>query len=401
VTAAVIIVALRPEVLSPASPALVNLVREIRERKFNEADENKLTRGYYEDLGDVARFSDDLGGIHNLQRPPNWDEPPFRSLDDAPDYQYRVAPSMRLAPGDLDSVYFSLSYEYNVSSRKMFKGILHTTNSHGMRDREYTVTRPPGTFRIALVGASHDAGNGVLDAETYENLVEDRLNLELAPRVGVNFEVLNFSCEGYGPLNKLDAIERKALEFQPQVILYVANSKEMKWMFKPIPRLIQRGLLQEFSFLQMALVRTNVSLPTSGELPDWKWFQATLQPRAEDVVLGIFERVRSECELRGIHPALVVSQTPLDGKVRSKALERLAELGQEAGLPLIDLFGALSGVEDPKSLWIAPWDDHTNPEGHRLLAGRLYQQLIDKKIVPSTPSAAALAIAGVGENRAP
>jgi hypothetical protein len=57
-------------------------------------------------------------------------------------------------------------------------GALATTNPFGMRDRDYTMEKPPGTYRMLLVGASHELGSGVKDDETFENIVEDRLNGE-------------------------------------------------------------------------------------------------------------------------------------------------------------------------------------------------------------------------------
>ena len=47
-----------------------------------------------------------------------------------------------------------------------------TSNRLGMRDREYEKIKPANTYRIVLLGASHDQGTGVNDDQTYENLVE-------------------------------------------------------------------------------------------------------------------------------------------------------------------------------------------------------------------------------------
>ncbi len=60
---------------------------------------------------------------------------------------------------------------------------------------------------------------------------------------------------------------------------------------------------------------------------------------------------------------MVLAPVPLDGKTRPKVLDQLAALGRAAGIPVLDLFGAFSSVDDLSSLWIAPWDSHTNAAG--------------------------------------
>ncbi len=158
ITMGTMLVALRPGVLHPLSPSLAALAHDVHQRKLSDADADKLRRGYYEDLVDFSRLNDELYWLRYRMSPENFD----RRLANLP------------RPGDI-------AYAYPPSSKKVFNGVQHTFNSHGMRDREYTVQRPPGTFRIALVGSSHQAGRGVNDDETCENIVEDQLNREFAP----------------------------------------------------------------------------------------------------------------------------------------------------------------------------------------------------------------------------
>ena len=56
-----------------------------------------------------------------------------------------------------------------------------TTNRWGMRDREFDLAKPPGTFRIGLFGESHTFGNGVADEEVYEQLVEMAVGCLVSP----------------------------------------------------------------------------------------------------------------------------------------------------------------------------------------------------------------------------
>src|SRR4030095_7915628 len=73
----------------------------------------------------------------------------------------------------------------------ILEGAAISSNRFGMRDREYDTIKPPNTYRIVLLGGSHDQGNGVKENETYENVVEDRLNRELPNSHYSRYEILN------------------------------------------------------------------------------------------------------------------------------------------------------------------------------------------------------------------
>jgi hypothetical protein len=358
VAGGLIAIALQPTLLVPLSPDLATLAKETRERNLNPADTKKLQRGYYEDLGDATRFNNELWVMYG-GRPQGWND--SQQTRDRPD---------------------AIGGEYVPSTAEVFKGAMRTINSHGMRDREYTLERPADTFRIALIGSSHDAGSGVRDNETYENVVEDRLNRELGPKTGKRYEILNFSVGGFNPTNKLAVIEQRVFRYQPDLILYAAYSLEFDWTFNSLPHLAQHRLLDDFPFLKRALERAQIRHEPGTPLPDKIVLDSKLKPYAEDVLRALLERFRDAAKSHGIRPALLLLETPDDSAIRSAEFDRVAALGRSLELPLLDLQGSFAGIKDRKSLWIAPWDSHSNPQGHRLLADRLYSQLVEKKMVP-------------------
>ena len=52
----------------------------------------------------------------------------------------------------------------------------------------------------------------------------------------------------------------------------------------------------------------------------------------------------------------------------------LRDVLDRANLPVFDLFGVYATADRP-SLRVAPWDDHPNADGHRLIADRFYDDL--------------------------
>ena len=60
---------------------------------------------------------------------------------------------------------------------------------------------------MVLLGASNDMGTGVKDDQTYENLVEDRLNSSMAHTRYSEYQILNLSVAA-------DSILQRALRLE-------------------------------------------------------------------------------------------------------------------------------------------------------------------------------------------
>jgi hypothetical protein len=354
-----IIVALHPSLLQPVSPALANLITDLRDRnQLNAADEMKMVRGYYEDLGDAGRFNNELGMMFGVA-PADWKgSVPTLETNDAIEAQF--------VPSTATSA----------------TGTIRTINSFGLRDREYPRDHDSGTFRIGLVGSSHDMGWGVEDDETYENVVEDRLNRELGPLTGKKFEIMNFSFRGYSPTQKLAVIEQRMFSYRPNVVLFVANTTEFQWMFRSASRLARNALLDQFPYVRDAIERAGL---TPATLPKDDVLVRKLVPFAEDALTALLRSFREGTLARGARPVLVLLETPKDGRTRKPEFDRLVSIGRATGLPVLDLQGSFAKVRDRQSLWVASWDDHSNAEGHRLLADRLYTLLVLQELVPTKP----------------
>jgi len=65
--------------------------------------------------------------------------------------------SGNLQPSDIEG----LVYELKPGLDTIFKLVPFTTNSRGLRDKEYSLEKPPNTFRVAVIGGSFTMGAGV------------------------------------------------------------------------------------------------------------------------------------------------------------------------------------------------------------------------------------------------
>lgn len=114
-------------------------------------------------------------------------------------------------------------YELKPNLHGVFQGQPLTTNSRGLRDEEYDYAKPPGTLRIVAVGDSSLFGWGVPFESTSMEVLERMLNADGAqPTV----QVLNFATPGYNTAIEADVFIRKALRYDPDIVLVNFNTND-------------------------------------------------------------------------------------------------------------------------------------------------------------------------------
>ena len=93
-----------------------------------------------------------------------------------------------------------------------------TINSAGQRDRERTLDKPQGVFRIVVLGDAYSEAMHVPLEKTYWSLLGERLEACRFAR-GRRIEVLNFGVRGYGTAQAYVMLEKRALGYRPDLVL--------------------------------------------------------------------------------------------------------------------------------------------------------------------------------------
>jgi lysophospholipase L1-like esterase len=91
-------------------------------------------------------------------------------------------------------------------------------NSHGYRDRERTVSKPRGVYRVAVLGDSYTEARQVAMDKTFTALAEEALNRRRCVGEG-GVEVLNFGVPGYGTAQELLQLRERVWPFSPDMIV--------------------------------------------------------------------------------------------------------------------------------------------------------------------------------------
>lgn len=336
-------------IVAPNLPRAGKLLAALREDQLNIADTDRQRRGYYEEL-DTVRSNQWAWG-RSQKTPAGWiDEGLFRLRDDF------------------------LRKELAPSASGMLCGTIATINRWGMRDRDYAKEKPAGTYRFVLLGSSHEVGSGVGDGATFENLVEDRLKQDPPDERYQRHEILNLAVGGYGIFRKLIRLERDGFPFEPDAVLFAVTDADRHFDLLDLSISLMTNGEVPYDYLDDLFRRARVN----GYLSELM-IQRRLLPYVPEMDEWAFRRLAAQCAERGIRPFVVYRPAPdRPPELDSARHDEIVRAASRAGLEVLDLSSAFDRVKDRDTLILAPWDNHTNATGHRLLADDLYEKLVPR-----------------------
>lgn len=284
--------------------------------------------------------------------------------------------------------------------RGVHEGVLHRTNSAGMRGPEIALQAPPGTFRIALVGDSVTMGHRVKEEDTYAA----RLQRAFHGAPGqARVEVLNLGLSGANIRHVLGRLERVGLPYQPDLVVYGFTLNDIEGThFEPNSQedrqryLASLGRFARSPSRLLRVVWPRLVAIRSGLDPQPGSYEYALEraylhdgPAWRQITRG-FDRFAAIGRERGIcvdvflHP--VIHQLHFAHPF-TRIYARVAEAARARGLFVSEAFPFFHG-HDAADLRFNVVDSHPNAEGHRLLAEALVaglRALPPRCGVPSLP----------------
>lgn len=339
-----------PAVYTRLGVDAANVVHSLRFGKLNRLDTARLERGYYEDLLSVDRFNSQLWEVYINKPLPKLDV--FQSS------------GLERFTGDFLQKQLIPSF----TSVNAFGTI--STNRWGMRDRDYEQRPSSRTYRIALLGSSTVMGWGVGDGETFEALVEDRLNREHSGKLYQKYQILNFAVPGYKPLQQRMALD-KALTFEPKALFYAATGRETSQAALYLVEALRNKLDVPYPYLLELAKKAGIDSNTSETVAIRQ-----LSPYRDQLLSWLYGEIVRASRDRGALPVWLFVPMVQAGAWQEENAG-FFRIAKETGFIQIDLSDAYQG-QDVKSLRLAEWDEHPNARGHQLLAARLYEELMKK-----------------------
>ena len=335
-----------------AGPGVASLRDSFKSNLFNRADLERFERGYYEELLDQGRRLDDLADVPGLRvrkrSGSTWSIP----VEQSP---------LLTRVDDLREVVL----KRNDTTERF--GLQWRTNDQGMRDRNYSVKKPMGTFRVALVGDSIGAGWGVNAEDRFESILEDAWNTRACDSAGGKVEIINCAVPGHSPGQRWYHFGQIGWSMEPDLVIYQATAADVGWDERRLRFLLARGLGWDCPIYRAALESAGAR-PFGS--PDQ--YKRALHSRHWEILAGAYQCMAADCKARGVPIVWVL--VPRVGR-KSDAVDqpRLIETARTAGFSrIVDLTAAFDDL-DPAKLAVDRDDFHPNAKGHARLAQRLDQ----------------------------
>jgi lysophospholipase L1-like esterase len=309
------------------------------------------TDGYYEELN---RSSTDERKPSLAKRPP--DRKSFNEsglVEEVSDYRHRLLRPL------LDA---------------RWNGKVFRTDALGHRGPTISLKKPPGTFRVIVLGSSNTMGHGVDDEETYARRLEAWLN-ERAGQ-GRRIEVVNLAVSGDSPTQRLLRLQLEADALEPDWILADVTALDFSLEEQHLRWVVAHRAEVPFDFVRETLESSQVNANDSTEA-----FHKKISKSLKPMLDRTYEAWKTEARRIGA-PLTLLILPRADSKTESPSLFQLfRDQADRHAIPYIDLSGAFDRF-DLDDYRIAPWDHHPNAMGHQLIFERLRDSMIiDRKFL--------------------
>lgn len=267
-----------------------------------------------------------------------------------------------------------LSFTHRPNASAFLMGVPFAINSAGLRDREFSREKPPGTYRIVWLGDSTTVGWGVRLEDTAPKILETELN----SAGGRKFEVLNAGVGNYDTVQEVEKYLTLDRSFRPDLVIleYFINDAE------PVPQLPESGLLGHSYLAAFALARFDSALRMAGIRPGWRDYYASLY---RDGSPGLEAARHALRQLAGITSAdgtdLLVAILPELHQVNDaypfeKEQRKIEDHLNGQGTRWLDLIGCLRGHGPEATLWVTPGDSHPNAKANGLIARCIAESIV-------------------------
>lgn len=293
-------------------------------------------------------------------------------------------------------------------------------NSLGLRGVEISRAKPPGTYRIVMLGDSFTMGKGVRDEETFSVLLQQSLQQKLAPCPERRIEVLNAGVDSYAPVLSLIQLQREIAPLGPDLVILnldvsdltqesayrrqairadsgeiiaVPQRSDAKSMYDRFRDWTGRNLFFTrllLFYVNRAMDHQEISIRDVVMEADPEIVAHTL---ASDKVdrrkqwLDLFDsinRIKEYSERRGMAFVLAVYPwphqlndtewvpgreifMPRGARTSDRSMNTIRELAAANGIELLDLYPAFAGYTGAAPLYFRH-DMHFTPAGHKVMA---------------------------------
>ena len=271
-----------------------------------------------------------------------------------------------------------LSFAHAPNHSAFLMGVPVAINSDGLRDREYSHAKPPGVYRIMMLGDSTTFGWGVRQEDTAAKFLERKLNAHLPP--GYNkVEVIDAGVGNYDTVQEVTYYETRGRDFHPDlvVLVFFINDPE------PVPVETKGFLIDRSYLIAFAANRFDGVLRHLGVRPDWKQYYASLYDDDKPGFQACKEALRSFAEsTRSDGAKAVVAILPElrqingDSYPFKAAHKKIEDVMAAQNVPVVELIDGLKDHGPEETLWVTRQDNHPDAKANDLVSDQLQEWVL-------------------------
>lgn len=270
------------------------------------------------------------------------------------------------------------------------------TNSHGLRDREYSLKKTEGIKRVLGIGDSFTFGYQVALEDSYLKQLEKRLNIRRK-----NWEVINAGVSGYNMWQYLAYFEHYGYQYEPNFItlgIYFddfygdpsiegENAPQQRYRSFSFLRLVNFSRncmdLLKYRFRYIFNAAWLKSIEERRKYILESKYASLLHGEEDPGLYKKFElRLKKFVELTGKHDArTLVIFIPDIIQLNSpefQVLNRiLKDMCHRYRIDYLDMTPLFENTDSVKSLYLLPHDAHTSPLGHKIIAREIEKRILE------------------------
>ncbi|MGA9142877.1 MAG: SGNH/GDSL hydrolase family protein [Candidatus Acidiferrales bacterium] len=278
-----------------------------------------------------------------------------------------------------------LSFSHASNRTAFLMGVPVSINSDGLRDREFTREKPPGVYRIMMLGDSTTFGWGVRQEDTAAKFLERKLNAHLPPGYK-KVEVINTGVGNYDTVQEVTYYETIGRTFHPDlvVLVFFINDPE------PVPVEKKSFLIDRSYLIAFATNRFDGILRHAGVRPDWKKYYASLYDddrpgfqACKKALISLANSTRTDGA--GLLVAMLPELHQINGDSYpfKAAHQKIKDVMLAEQVPVLELIDGLKDHGPEATLWVTPLDDHPDAKANDLVADQLQKWVLANVGKPS------------------